>query len=56
MREESIVRPKSQRSISSRRSRSSKTQQDIVLETYPETDLENDLVGWDGQDDPMHPR
>lgn len=42
--------------MSSRRSRASKAQQNIVREIYPETDLDKGLVGWDGQDDPLHPR
>jgi len=27
-----------------------------VQEIYPVTDLDQGLVGWDSQDDPMHPR
>ena len=27
-----------------------------MQEVYPETNLERGLVGWDGQDDPAHPR
>jgi hypothetical protein len=52
---ESIVRPKSHRSISLH-SRSSKRQDNIVRDIYPESDLDNGIVGWEGQDDPMHPR
>lgn len=37
-------------------SRKSKKDADIVREIYPETDLDKGLVGWDGQDDPLHPR
>lgn len=52
---ESTERPKINIQLSSQ-SRASKAQQSIVREIYPESDLDNGLVGWDGQDDPMHPR
>jgi hypothetical protein len=56
-------KPKSHRSLSLSRTRSAKSgksskkhQQNIVKEVYPETDLDKGLVGWEGQDDPTHPR
>ena len=67
VKEEAILspKPKSHRSLSLSRTRSaksgksgksSKKQQNIVKEVYPETDLDKGLVGWEGQDDPTHPR
>ena len=35
---------------------SMKQSKDIVIEHYPESDVENGLVGWEGQDDPLNPR
>lgn len=37
-------------------SKKSKKGTNLVREIYPEADLDNGLVGWDGQDDPLHPR
>jgi len=44
------------RAKSSASSRKSKKAAHIVKEVYPETDLDSGLVGWEGQDDPAHPR
>jgi len=50
----SLHRSKSR--ASSRKSRRDKERENIVREIYPETDLEKGLVGWESQDDPLHPR
>jgi len=44
------------RTITSASSRKSKKVTPIVKDVYPEMDLDNGLVGWEGQDDPAHPR
>jgi len=44
------------RTITSASSKKSKKATQLVKEVYPETDLDNGLVGWEGQDDPAHPR
>ncbi|KAF2691191.1 MFS general substrate transporter [Lentithecium fluviatile CBS 122367] len=36
--------------------RKSTRKQHLEQETYPETDLDNNLVGWDSQNDPANPR
>jgi hypothetical protein len=56
MKDESLNQAKSNKSVSSRRSRSSKPKKNIVKDIFPATDLERGLIGWEGQDDPMHPR
>ena len=52
----SLIKKVLSRTITSTSSRKSKKNTQLVKEVYPETDLDNGLVGWDGQDDPAHPR
>jgi hypothetical protein len=56
--EQSIGRPKSHRSLSLHLTKSHKSskKENIQKEIYPVTNIEDGLVGWDDQDDPMHPR
>jgi hypothetical protein len=50
-------RRKSLVSLTLRKTRSSaRRQQNIVTEVYPEMDLDRGLVGWEGQEDGLHPR
>jgi len=56
--EQSIGRPMSHRSLSLHLTKSHKSskKENIQKEIYPVTNDEDGLVGWEGQDDPMHPR
>jgi len=56
--EQSIGRPKSRRSLSLHLTKSHKSskKENIQKEIYPVTNIEDGLVGWEGQDDPLHPR
>lgn len=43
-------------SLSIRKTKSSKKNTGMRVEHYPETNMEAGLVGWEGQNDPLHPR
>lgn len=53
---EQAVPTRSRRSLSLRKTHSSTRRENIVVEIFPESDLEKGIIGWEGQDDPRNPK